>query len=526
MNKELNFNTDARNKLKSGIDKLANAVKVTLGAKGRIVGIERQHQAPHMTKDGVSVAKTIFLKDRIENMGAQMVKGVAAKTADDAGDGTTTATVLAQAIVSEGLKNVVAGANPMDLKRGIELAVTRVVASLSNSSKEVTSNEQIRQVATISANNDPVIGALIADAMSKVGPQGTITVEESKSFETYVDTVEGVKFHRGYTSAGFVTNQETMEAVLDNPLIFMTPDKIEDVQTILPVLQSASESNRAILIVAGEISGEASATLAINKVKGGFKVAAIKAPFLTSKMKYTLEDLAVLTGGIVLSEDKGQRFDDFTSEMFGSCDKAVIDMESTIIMGGHGEQSDVDLRVSQLKSQANEADNKVDEEELLSRVSLMSGGVAVVYVGGNSEVEVNEKIDRVADALGATKAAVEEGIVLGGGVALLNAKSSLYGQFGDNQDQNTGVNIILKALEAPIRQIVSNAGGDGSVVINKIQSQEAGFGYDVKDDKYVSMIDAGIIDPAKVTRVALENAASVASLVLMTECTVTFNDDE
>lgn len=519
MSKQLDFYGESRTKLKNGIDKLADAVKVTLGAKGRIVGIERRGQAPHMTKDGVSVAKQIFLKDPVENLGAQMVKGVAAKTADDAGDGTTTATVLAQAMVTEGIKNVTAGANPIDLKRGIEKAVSEVVKYLEDSAIEVSSNEQIRQIATISANNDPIIGEIIANAMDKVTPEGTITVEESKSFDTYVDVVEGLKLHRGYTSAGFVTNPETMTAELDNPLIFMTPNKIENITSILNVLQSVPE-NRSILIIGGEISGEATATLAINKVKGGFKVASIKAPFLSDKMKYTLEDLAVITGATVVSEEKGLTFQDFTPEMFGTCSKVVIDKESTIIIGGGGDPDQVSERIANLKNMISECDNKVDEEELKERLARVSGGVAVIYVGGNSEIEVKEKIDRVDDALGATKAAVEEGIVSGGGVALLNAESVLEGLVFENYDQRTGAEIVKKSLQAPLRQIVHNAGLEGSVIIDGIKSRPLGSGFDVKTEEYVDMIPAGIIDPKKVTRVALENAASVASLVLMTDCTI------
>lgn len=522
MSKDLRFAQDARQGLKAGIDKLANMVKVTLGAKGRFVTIEQGGRPPHTTKDGVTVAKNVFLSDRLENMGAQMVKSVAAKTADDAGDGTTTATVLAQAMVAEGVKNVTAGANPMDLKRGMDAAVEAVVTNLDNLSKKVTSPDEITQVATISANNDEFIGDIIGEAMNKVGADGTITVEQSKSFDTYVDVIEGVKYHRGYLSPAFVTNPEKMEGVLEQPFIFITPNKIENVQEILPMLQQLPQ-NASLLIVAGEISGEAIATLAINKVKQGFKVAAIKAPFLSSKMKYTLEDLAVLTGGVVVSEEKGLRFDQFEAGMFGHAEKVILDKESTIIMHGHGDPDAIDERRLQIKTQKEESTNKVDEEELQERLALFNGGVAVVYVGGNSEVEIKEKIDRVDDALGATRAASEEGIVIGGGVALLHCKSSVESLISslDNEDQKTGAKIVLKAIEAPIRQIITNAGGDGAVVIEGVMSRPYGTGYDVKDEEYVEMFDAGIIDPKKVTRVAIENAASIASLVLMTEGTIT-----
>lgn len=524
MSRDLKFSVEARNGLKAGIDKLANMVKVTLGAKGRLVTIERAGRAPHSTKDGVTVAKDIFLKCRLENMGAQMVKSVASKTADDAGDGTTTATVLAQALVSEGIKNVTAGANPMDLKRGMDAAVESVVMNLKALAKDVTTNEEIRQVATISANNDEFIGGLIGEAMSKVTADGTITVEQSKNMDTYVDIIEGLKYHRGYLSPAFVTDPEKMEVVLENTLIFMTPNKIESVQEIVHILQSAG--NQSVLIISGEVSGEATATLAINKVKQGFKLAAIKAPFVSNKMKYTLEDLAVLTGGHVVSEEKGLRFDQFEPWMFGKASKIIIDKESTVIMGGGGDPDQIKEREQQIRTQIEESTNKVDEEELEARLALLIGGVAIVYVGGSSEAEIKEKIDRVDDALGATKAASEEGIVLGGGVALLHCREVIDSLIDsmDNDDQKTGARIVKKAIEAPIRQIISNAGGEGSVIIDGIMSRPYGTGYDVKSEEFVEMWDAGIIDPKKVTRVALENAASIASLVLMTEGTITLED--
>lgn len=523
MNKKLNFNNDTRAKLKEGIDAVAKAVAVTLGAKGRIVGIERPNRAPHMTKDGVSVAKEIFFKDREVNMGAQLIKGVADKTADDAGDGTSTATILAAALITEGIKNVTAGANPIDLKRGIDRAVRAVVDYLNETALPIASNEQIYQVATISANGDEFIGNLIATAIEKVTYNGTITVEQSKSYETYVDVVEGLKLHRGYTSAGFVTNHETMEAVLDNPLIFLTPNKIDNVNQILGMLQQVGDDD-SVLIIGGEISGEASATLAINKVRGGFKVAAIKAPFLSSKMKYTLEDLAVLTGGTVISEEAGLKFEDFEAKHFGTCEKVIITSESTVILNGAGHRDEIDARIAGIKSQIKATDNKIDEEELEQRLALIAGGVAIIYVGGNGEVEVKEKVDRVDDALGATRAAVEEGIVSGGGVALIEAMQSMIGLRGRNADETTGINIVLRAIEEPMRQIISNAGLEPSVIVEKVKESKLGFGFDVKDEEYVSMIDEGIIDPKKVTRVALENAASVASLVLMTDCTITIDD--
>lgn len=519
MSKQLDFDTTARNGMKAGIDKLADMVKVTLGAKGRFVTIEQSGRPPHTTKDGVTVAKNISFSDRLENMGCQMAKSVAAKTADDAGDGTTTATVLAQALVSEGIKNVTAGANPMDLKRGIDIAVEAVVNYLEGLSKEVTTNEEIVQVATISANNDEFIGSLIGQAMEKVSAEGTITVEQSKSMDTYVDIVEGTKFHRGYLSPAFVTDDEKMECVMEDALVFLTPNKIENVQQIVNVLQATQ--GQPILIIAGEVSGEATATLAINKVRGGMRVAAIKAPFLASKMKYTLEDIAVLTGATVVSEEKGIRFDQFQPEMFGQVSKVIIDKESTILIGGYGDQAEKDKRESQIRTQLKETTNKVDEEELEERLSTFLGGVAVIYVGGNSEVEIKEKIDRVDDALGATKAASAEGIVMGGGVALLHAREALKGIAYGNDDQRTGGRIVKKAIEAPFRQIMTNAGLEGSIIMDGVMTRPSGTGYDVKNDEYVEMFEAGIIDPKKVTRVALENAASIASLILMTGGTIT-----
>ncbi len=522
MSKNLKFSTDARQGLKSGIDQLANMVKVTLGAKGRFVTIERKGRPPHTTKDGVTVAKDVFLSDPLENMGAQMVKGVSAKTADDAGDGTTTATVLAQAMVEQGIKNIAAGANPMDLKRGMDAAVESVVANLSDLSIPVETTDQIVSVATISANNDEFIGKLVGEAMEKVTADGTIQVEQSKSMETYVDIIEGVKYHRGFMSPAYVTNPEKMEAVLENACIFITPNKIENVQSILPVLQQLPE-NASLLIVGGEISGEANATLAINKVKQGFKVAAVKAPFLNAKMKYTLEDLAVLTGGTVVSEEKGINFTDFTPDMFGRAGKVVIDKESTIIIGGAGSPEAIQQRANEIRTQMEEATQKLDEEEMEERLARFIGGVAIVYVGGNSDVEVKEKIDRIDDAIGATKAASAEGVVIGGGVALLHCQQvidSLISTLG-NDDQITGAKIIQKSIEAPFRQIMINAGEEPSVIMAGVMSESYGVGYDVKNENYEDFFEQGIIDPKKVTRVALENAASIASMVLMTEGTIT-----
>lgn len=522
MSKDLKFSTDARAGLKRGIDKLANMVKVTLGAKGRFVTIEKQGRLPHTTKDGVTVAKEIFLSDPLENMGAQMVKGVSKKTADDAGDGTTTATVLAQAMVEQGIKNIAAGANPMDLKRGMDKAVEAVVENLQTMADPIQTNDEITSVATISANNDEVIGKLIGEAMAKVTADGTITVEQSKDMTTYVDLIEGIKYHRGYTSPAFVTNPKKQEAVLEDVFIFMTPNKIENVQQILPVLTQLPQ-NASLLIIGGEISGEANATLAINKLKQGFKVAAIKAPFLSAKMKYTMEDLAVFTGGTVVSEEKGLNFEDFEPHMFGRAAKVIIDQESTAIIGGHGDPETIEQRKEAIRAQIEKAIQKLDIEELEERLARLAGAVAVVYVGGNSDVEIKEKIDRIDDAIGATKAANAEGIVIGGGVALLHCQGAIDSLIKglNNQDQITGANLVKKAIEAPFRQIMLNAGEEPSVIMSAVMSEDYGIGYDVKNENYEDFFEVGIIDPKKVTRVAIENASSIASMVLMTEGTIT-----
>tara|TARA_R110000822_G_scaffold5266_11_gene22628 strand:+ start:4528 stop:6102 length:1575 start_codon:yes stop_codon:yes gene_type:complete len=519
MVKDLKFKEDSREGLRRGINLLADSVKVTLGAMGRNVVIHKSGRPPHVTKDGYSVAKEIFLEDPLEDMGAQMLKSVAVKTVEDTGDGTTTATVLAQSMVNSGMDYLKGGKiNPIDVKRGMDLAVSEVVKYLEEIRKPIDSLEQITQIATISANNDLEIGTLIANAMEKVTKEGTITVEESKSFKTYVDVVQGLKLHRGYLSSGFVTNSEKQTAVLDNPLIFMTPNKIDNVEDILHILNAVPQ-DRSLLIIGGDVSGEAVATLAINKVRGGFKVAAIKAPFLANVRNTTLNDLAIVTGGTSVSEEAGLTFDKFTSEMFGSCDKVTIDKDSTIIVGGKGSKESVDSLKQALREQIEDVNNKYEVDEVKDRLALISGGVAVVYVGANSEIEMKEKKDRIDDALGATKAAVEEGIVSGGGVAFFDAYPRLTTLEGVNEDQNIGIFIVQKALRAPILQILANAGFDKKA-LDLLGSEGFGVGYDVKSGTIVDMIEAGIIDPKKVTRVALENAASVASLVLMTDCTI------
>ena len=519
MSKRIDFYEDSRQLLLKGINTLADAVKVTLGAMGRNVVIQRKGQVPHVTKDGYSVAREIFLEDPVEDMGAQMIKGVSAKTVEDTGDGTTTATVLAQSMINEGMEALKDGSvNPIDVKRGIDKGVSIVTEYLESIAKPVETNEQIAQVASISANNDSEIGSIIAQAMEKVTKDGTITVEESKSFNTYVDVVEGVKLHRGYLSRGFVTDPKKETAVLHNPLIFMTPNKIESVQDIMPILQTVPE-NRALLVIGGELSGEAIATLAINKVRGGWKIAAIKAPFLGDVMKTTLDDLAVLTGATVLSDEKGLTFDQFVPEMFGTCEKITIGKDFTIIVNGAGDLQFVESLKESLRAQIEEVDSKYEVDEIESRLALLSGGVAVVYVGANSEIEMQEKKDRVEDALGATKAAVDEGIVAGGGTALLNAYPLLENVMGENDDQTLGINIVSKALQAPVRQILKNAGLSENIIYDLV-SKDDGIGYDARNGNFEDMIEVGIIDPKKVTRVALENAASVASLVLMTDCTI------
>ena len=519
MAKDIKFDIEARDGLKRGVDALANAVKVTLGPKGRNVIIGKSFGAPQVTKDGVSVAKEIELEDELENMGAQMVKEVASKTNDLAGDGTTTATVLAQAIVKEGLKNVAAGANPMDLKRGIDKAVEAITADLEKQAKQVgNSSEKIKQVAAISANNDDTIGELIAKAFGKVGKEGVITVEEAKGTDTYVDVVEGMQFDRGYLSPYFVTDADKMIADLDNPYILLFDKKISNLQEILPILEPVAQSGRPLLIIAEDVEGQALATLVVNKLRGGLKIAAVKAPGFGDRRKAMLEDIAILTGGTVISEERGFSLENADLSMLGTAETVTIDKDNTTIVNGSGNASDIKARVNQIKAQIETTTSDYDKEKLQERLAKLAGGVAVLYVGAASEVEMKEKKDRVDDALHATRAAVEEGIVAGGGVALVRAKKTLEKLTTDNLDETTGVQIVNKAIEAPLRTIVENAGGEGSVVINKVLEGKKDFGYDAKSEEYVDMLKAGIIDPKKVTRIALENAASVAGMILTTEC--------
>ncbi|WP_024741155.1 chaperonin GroEL [Tenacibaculum maritimum] len=519
MAKDIKFDVDARDGLKRGVDALANAVKVTLGPKGRNVIISKSFGAPHVTKDGVTVAKEIELEDTLENMGAQMVKEVASKTNDLAGDGTTTATVLAQAIVKEGLKNVAAGANPMDLKRGIDKAVTSIVNDLEKQSEEVgSSSEKIQQVASISANNDSVIGDLIATAFNKVGKEGVITVEEAKGTETYVDVVEGMQFDRGYLSPYFVTDADKMIADLENPYILLFDKKISNLQEILPILEPVAQSGRPLVIIAEDVDGQALATLVVNKLRGGLKIAAVKAPGFGDRRKAMLEDIAILTGGTVISEERGFSLENATLDLLGTAETVTIDKDNTTVVNGAGDATQIKARVNQIKAQIETTTSDYDKEKLQERLAKLAGGVAVLYVGAASEVEMKEKKDRVDDALHATRAAVEEGIVAGGGVALVRSKKTLETLATENLDETTGIQIVNKAIEAPLRTIVENAGGEGSVVINKVLEGEKDFGYDAKSEVYVNMLKAGIIDPKKVTRVALENAASVAGMILTTEC--------
>jgi chaperonin GroEL len=519
MAKDIQFNIDARDGLKRGVDALANAVKVTLGPKGRNVIISKSFGAPQVTKDGVSVAKEVELEDAHENMGAQMVKEVASKTNDLAGDGTTTATVLAQAIVKEGLKNVAAGANPMDLKRGIDKAVKEIVADLEKQAKKVgNSSEKIMQIASISANNDNTIGELIAEAFGKVGKEGVITVEEAKGTDTYVDVVEGMQFDRGYLSPYFVTDSDKMIADLENPYILLFDKKIANLQEILPILEPVAQSGRPLLIIAEDVEGQALATLVVNKLRGGLKIAAVKAPGFGDRRKAMLEDIAILTGGTVISEERGFSLENADLEMLGTAETVTIDKDNTTIVNGAGKASDIKARVNQIKNQIEATTSDYDREKLQERLAKLAGGVAVLYVGAASEVEMKEKKDRVDDALHATRAAVEEGIVAGGGVALVRAQKTLEKISDVNLDEVTGIQIVSRAIESPLRTIVDNAGGEGSVVINKVTEGKGDFGYDAKSDAYVDMLKAGIIDPKKVTRVALENAASVAGMILTTEC--------
>ncbi|HET8885423.1 MAG TPA: chaperonin GroEL [Salinimicrobium sp.] len=519
MAKDIKFDIEARDGIKRGVDALANAVKVTLGPKGRNVIISKSFGAPTVTKDGVTVAKEIELEDALENMGAQMVKEVASKTNDLAGDGTTTATVLAQAIVKEGLKNVAAGANPMDLKRGIDKAVEAITKDLERQTQEVgDSSEKIKQVASISANNDSHIGELIAEAFGKVGKEGVITVEEAKGTDTYVDVVEGMQFDRGYLSPYFVTNSEKMTADLEDPYILLYDKKISSMKDLLPVLEPVAQSGKPLLIIAEDVDGEALATLVVNKLRGSLKIAAVKAPGFGDRRKAMLEDIAILTGGTVISEETGFSLENATLEHLGTAEKVAIDKDNTTIVNGSGGNDMIKNRVNQVKAQIESTTSDYDKEKLQERLAKLAGGVAVLYVGAASEVEMKEKKDRVDDALHATRAAVEEGIVAGGGVALVRAKTVLSNLESVNADEATGIQIVNRAIESPLRTIVENAGGEGSVVINKVLEGEKNYGYDAKSDTYVDMLEAGIIDPKKVTRVALENAASVAGMILTTEC--------
>ncbi len=527
MAKEIKFNIEARNLMKEGVDALADAVKVTLGPKGRNVVIDKKFGSPQITKDGVTVAKEIELENRFANMGAQMVKEVASKTADQAGDGTTTATVLAQSIISVGLKNVTAGANPMDLKRGIDKAVEAVVKSLKNQSQSVGEDiTKIEQVASISANNDVTIGKLIAEAMSKVKKEGVITVEEAKGTETEVKVVEGMQFDRGYLSAYFMTNPEKMEAVLEQPLILITDKKISAMKDLMPVLEPVAQGGRSLLIIAEDVEGEALATLVVNRLRGTLKIAAVKAPGFGDRRKEMLEDIAVLTGGVVISEEKGLTLDAATLDMLGRAEKVTIDKENTTIVNGAGEKEKIDNRVAQIRKQMEATTSDYDREKLQERLAKLAGGVAVLYVGAATEVEMKEKKDRVDDALSATRAAVEEGIVPGGGVAYIRAIEDLKNLKGDNEDENTGIAIVSRAIEEPLRMIVTNAGVEGSIVVQKVKEGKADYGYNARTDKYEELFKAGVIDPTKVTRVALENAASVAGMFLTTECVLAEKKEE
>ncbi|MCK0179084.1 chaperonin GroEL [Flavobacteriaceae bacterium S0862] len=519
MAKDIKFDIEARDGLKRGVDALANAVKVTLGPKGRNVIISKSFGAPQVTKDGVTVAKEIELENELENMGAQMVKEVASKTNDLAGDGTTTATVLAQAIVKEGLKNVAAGANPMDLKRGIDKAVEAITKDLEKQAKKVgNSSEMIKQVAAISANNDDTIGDLIAKAFGKVGKEGVITVEEAKGMETYVDVVEGMQFDRGYLSPYFVTDADKMIADMENPYILLFDKKISNLQEILPILEPVAQSGRPLLIIAEDVDGQALATLVVNKLRGGLKIAAVKAPGFGDRRKAMLEDIAILTGGTVISEERGFLLENADLSMLGTAETVTVDKDNTTIVNGAGKATDIKARVNQIKAQIETTTSDYDKEKLQERLAKLAGGVAVLYVGAASEVEMKEKKDRVDDALHATRAAVEEGIVAGGGVALVRAKSLLEKITTENLDEVTGIQIVARAIEAPLRTIVENAGGEGSVVVAKVMEGKKDFGFDAKTETYVDMLKAGIIDPKKVTRIALENAASVAGMILTTEC--------
>ena len=527
MAKEIKFDVDAREMLKQGVDQLANAVKVTLGPKGRNVVIEKKFGAPQITKDGVTVAKEVELENRFENTGAQLVKSVASKTGDDAGDGTTTATILTQAIVNEGLKNVTAGANPMDLKRGIDKAVKAVVAYIKENAEIVDDNyDKIEQVATVSANNDPEIGKLIADAMRKVSKDGVITIEESKSRDTYINVVEGMQFDRGYLSGYFVTDSDKMECVMENPYILIYDKKISNIKDFLPILQPAAESGRPLLVIAEDVDSEALTTVVVNRLRGGLKICAVKAPGFGDRRKAMLEDIAVLTGGVVISEEKGLKLEQATLEMLGTCDKVTVSKDNTTIVNGAGEKENIADRIAQIKNEIANTTSTYDKEKLQERLAKMSGGVAVLYVGANSEVEMKEKKDRVDDALCATRAAIEEGVVVGGGTTYIRSLGVLKDIKGDNADEQTGINIVERAIEEPLRQIVRNAGGEGAVVVQKVREGEGDFGYNARKDVYEDLRAAGVIDPAKVARVALENAASIAGMFLTTECLIVDKPEE
>lgn len=527
MSKIIKFNTEARDMLKQGVDQLANAVKVTLGPKGRNVVIEKKFGAPQITKDGVTVAKEVELEDKFENTGAQLVKSVASKTGDDAGDGTTTATILTQAIVSEGLKNVTAGANPMDLKRGIDKAVNKVVEYIKGAAEVVGDNyDKIEQVATVSGNNDPEIGKLLADAMRKVSKDGVITIEESKTRETNIGVVEGMQFDRGYLSGYFVTDTDKMECVMDNPYILIYDKKISNLKEFLPILQPAAESGRPLLVIAEDVDSEALTTLVVNRLRGGLKICAVKAPGFGDRRKAMLEDIAVLTGGVVISEEKGLKLEQASLEMLGTAKKVNVSKDNTTIVDGAGQKENIQERVAQIKNEIANTTSSYDKEKLQERLAKLAGGVAVLYVGANSEVEMKEKKDRVDDALCATRAAIEEGVVVGGGTTYIRAQKELSGLKGDNDDEQTGINIVYRAIEEPLRQIVANAGGEGAVVVNNVREGKGDYGYNARTDKYEDLRAAGVIDPAKVARVALENAASIAGMFLTTECLIVDKPEE
>ncbi len=527
MAKIIKYNTEARDLLKQGVDQLANAVKVTLGPKGRNVVIEKKFGAPVITKDGVSVAKEVELEDKFENTGAQLVKSVASKTGDDAGDGTTTATILTQAIVNEGLKNVTAGANPMDLKRGIDKAVTKVVDYIKANAEVVGDNyDKIEQVATVSANNDPEIGKLLADAMRKVSKDGVITVEDSKTRDTTIGVTEGMQFDRGYLSGYFVTDTDKMECVMDDPYILLYDKKISNLKEFLPILQPAAESGRPLLVIAEDVDSEALTTLVVNRLRGGLKICAVKAPGFGDRRKAMLEDIAVLTGGVVISEEKGLKLEQATLEMLGTAKKVTVDKENTTIVGGAGDKENINDRVQQIKNEIANTKSSYDKEKLQERLAKLAGGVAVLYVGANSEVEMKEKKDRVDDALCATRAAIEEGVVVGGGTTYIRAQKELETLNGDNADEQTGINIVRRAIEEPLRQIVYNAGGEGAVVVDKVRQGEGDYGYNARTDTYEDLRAKGVIDPAKVARVALENAASIAGMFLTTECLIVDKPEE